>query len=171
MPLGADVHIGHTENVEAHPLSGFLGIAEGGNGGNLHGRVDAQRVLDGLAVGEGQPAGAEAHVLQLQHQIFHHKARVLVGQLRLLGQQHQILGRADEELIVACRPLQGLAGIVTENPQLGVDAGCETLAGVLVVGFQFIADSLGHLLVGKLAGRFSVLNQGIVIHGDSSLID
>ena len=165
MPLGTDVHVRHAENVEAHPLSGLLGIAKGGDGGNLQRRVDSQGVLDRLAVGKGQPAGAQAHVLQLQHQILHHIARVLIGQLRLPGQQNQILGRAHQELIVACRALQRLTGIVAEDPQLGVNVRHQPLAAAAVVGLQFRTDRFRDLLIRKLPGRFPVLNQSIIIHG------
>ena len=146
-------------------LSGLGGVAEGRNGGDFQFRLDAQRRLDRAAVSEGQPAGAETHVLQLQHQILHHVARVFIGKLRFFGQQHQILGRAHQELIVARRALQRLAGVVAENPQLGADARHQPLAAAAVVGLQFRTDRFRDLLIRKLPGRFPVLNQSIIIHG------
>ena len=84
-------------------------------------------------------------------------------------QQHHVLGRANQELVVARRPFQGGPGIGTEEGKLGFDFRHQAMdeSGVILMDpFQF---SEGNLFVGEFTERFTVLNQCAVIHRDASL--
>jgi len=65
------IHIGHAANIEPQALHGLFAVAERSNGSNLQIGVNAERLLDIITVCEGQPAGIQIHIRQLQNQVLH----------------------------------------------------------------------------------------------------
>ena len=168
LALGANVHVGHAQNIHPQALGGLDTLAEGNNGGHVQRGVDFQGGLDLLAVGESEPAAAQIHVGQLQDQILHHVTGILASLIALGRQQNQIVRCADQKALITSGAFQSRLGFLAENAQLRLQLGNQTLAGLLIIGFNFRKRSSGNLLIRKLADRFSVLNQRTVIHGCAS---
>ena len=166
--LGGDVDVGHTLDVQPQAAGGLHAVAKGGDGGDLQRGVDAQGVLDLLTVGEGHPAAIQPQVRELQDQILHDEAGIQMGVGMTLRQQHQILGRTHQEIVIAGSALQGIPCVGAEEVQLGPDLGDQTADGSTVVILHLLQGLEGDDLVLKGPDGFSVLDQCGVIHIDTS---
>ena len=164
MALGDDVDVGHAPDVQAKPPGGLFAVAKGGDGGHLQVGLQPQGILHMVAVGEGDPAAVQLKVGELQDQILHDEAGVQPGLGMIFGQQHQILGRAHQELMITGGTLQGLPGVGAEEVQLGADLGDQALDAVAVVCLQLLQGLEGDLLFPEGPDRLSVLDQCGVIH-------
>ena len=80
------------------------------------------------------------------------------------SQQHQILGRTYQKLIVPRRTLQSSPGVGTENTKLGFDLRKQPLGAFIVIGSDLIQVAKEYLLICELPDGFAILNQSAVIH-------
>ena len=166
--FGLDIHIGHAENIDPQPLGFLHTVTKGNDRCHFQRRVDSQGLLHPAAVGKGDPAGIQSQIGQIQYHVFHQEACIEAGSMTFLTQQHQILGRSHQKLIIACSALQRFLAVIPEQTQTCPDLRKQTLCGIVEIGSYGLGDGKRHLFVHKGTDGFSVLDQCTVIHIISS---